>query len=588
MANAIQHPEVVVGRSERTRSTAQSALALRPRADQVVFAVMLVVVALLVIPPLVMLVRTSLVVGETLGHQGTVSVRAYADILTARDFWQSVANTLAFAVGATVVGVGIGGILAWCTERTNAPFKRLVYTAGFVSFAVPGILRAIGWIFLIGPRTGLLNAAFRWLFHTNGTLFDAFTLPSMIVVEGLFWVPVVFLMLAATFHALDPSFEEAAAMSGASAVTTVVRVTLRLAWPGILSAALLTFIRSIQAFEVPLLLGVPGKVYTLPIQAFLAVQASLIPDYAPPSAYGVLLLGFLMLCIVLYSRWTGGANRYTTVTGKGYRPRVTDLGRGRTLAGAFILLIVVLQFLPVIYLAVASFLPSLDASAFAIGSLTLANYSAVFNSPDTARSVVDSLEIALVAATVVALLAGVAAWVLVRARVRGVALLDQLISLPLVFPGVIMGVAILVVYLRSPVHVYGTIWILVIAYVTSFLPFGIRYTHPAMLQLHPELEESAYLSGAGWIGMFRRVLAPLLLPALFAAWVFVFLISLRELSVAALLYTAHSPVIATTVLDLWQNGNVNQVSAFGALVAVLSIAVASVAYRVSGRWGIRM
>jgi iron(III) transport system permease protein len=147
--------------------------------------------------------------------------------------------------------------------------------------------------------------------------------------------------------------------------------------------------------------------------------------------------------------------------------------------------------------------------------------------------------------------------------------------------------AVLILYVRSPVPVYGTIWILVIAYVTGFLPYGLRYAHPGLLQIAPELEESGQMSGARWAHVFRKIVIPLMMPALFAAWVFVFLISLRELSAAALLYTAQTPVIATKMLDLWQNGNVNQVSAFGSIVSVLSITLALVAYRVVRRQGVR-
>jgi iron(III) transport system permease protein len=176
---------------------------------------------------------------------------------------------------------------------------------------------------------------------------------------------------------------------------------------------------------------------------------------------------------------------------------------------------------------------------------------------------------------------------MVRARVRGTGLLDQLASLPLVLPGVVLGVAILVLYLRSPIPVYGTIWILVIAYVTSYLPYGLRYAHPGLLRIHPELEESAQLSGARWTTVFRTVVVPLMLPALFAGWIFVFLISIRELSVAALLYTPRSPVIATAMLDLWRNGNVNQATAFGTIIAIISITFAVITFRVSRRFGLQ-
>jgi iron(III) transport system permease protein len=377
---------------------------------------------------------------------------------------------------------------------------------------------------------------------------------------------------------MDPSLEEAAIMSGSSLMQTLRRVTLRLVLPALLSAMLLMFIRSIQAFEVPLVLGVPSKIYVMTTEVYISMQSRVIPEYSTPSAYGVLLFAFLLACIWIYARVTSGASRFVTVTGKGFRPRQMELGRGRWLAGLFILLVVTVQFLPVIELVAASFLRSL-------GSMQLTTL--VMSSPAIIQSLLNSFLIAAVSASVVVLLAAVVAWCMIRGRVPGRGLLDQLASLPLVFSGVVLGLAVLILYVRSPIPVYGTVWILVIAYVTAFLPYGLRYAHPGLLQIAPELEESGQMSGGQWLQVFRKIVIPLLIPALFAAWVFVFLISLRELSAAALLYTAQSPVIATKMLDLWQNGNVNQVSAFGAIVSVISITMAIAAYQVVRRQGLR-
>ncbi|HZC30493.1 MAG TPA: ABC transporter permease subunit, partial [Gaiellaceae bacterium] len=239
-------------------------------------------------------------------------------------------------------------------------------------------------------------------------------------------------------------------------------------------------------------------------------------------------------------------------------------------------------------LLAASFLPTFGLSGPLWEHLTLDNYRSVLGSPQIAESIVNSFEIGTASATVVMVIAAVVAWLLVRSRIRGVGVLDQLASLPLVLPGVVLGIAVLVLYIRSPIPFYGTIWILVIAFVIAYLPFGLRYAHPGVLGIHPELEESAQLSGAPWPVMFRRVVVPLVLPALFAGWVFVFLLSVRELSAAALLYTQTSPVIATTMLDLWGNGNINEVTAFGTIVATLSIAVALITYRISRRFGLRV
>ncbi len=539
------------------------------------------------VPPVVALVRSSLLVGERPGREGTLSLEAYARILSSPDLADLVGTTLAFAVGSTIVGLILGGTLAWCVERTNAPFKQLAYPAIFVSFAVPGILRAIGWVFLLGPRTGTINELYRALTGSDGVLLDVFSLPAMILIEGIFWIPLVFLMMSASFRSMDPSLEEASFISGASTLQTIRRVTAALALPSVLSVVILTFIRSVQAFEVPLILGVPAKAYTVTTEVYLSVNAGIVPEYSFASAYGILLIAFLVLGIALYQRATRFTSRFATITGKGFRPRVLELERGRWVASAIILAIVVLQFLPIADIVYASFLPTFGLAGPVWEQLTLANYRTVLGNEQLIASLQNSFLIGVMSATVVMAIGAVVAWVLARGRVRAASLLDQLASLPLVLPGVVLGVAVLVLYLRSPIPVYGTIWIFVLAYATTYLPYGLRYAHPGMLRIHPELEESAQLSGASWLGVFRRIVVPLLLPALFAGWIFVFLISVRELSVAALLYTPKSPVIATAMLDLWRNGNLNQVTAFGTIVAAFSITFAVLTYRASRRFGLQ-
>jgi len=261
---------------------------------------------------MVALVRASVLVGERPGREGVLSLGAYADILRSPDLASLIGTTVAFAAGSTVLGLIFGGTLAWCVERTNAPLKHLVYPMIFVSFAVPGILRAIGWIFLLGPRTGTVNEVYRAITGSDAVLLDAYSLPAMILVEGLFWIPLVFLMMSASFRSMDPSLEEASLASGASAWQTVRRVTVAIALPSVFSVVMLTFIRSVQAFEVPLIFGVPGKTYTLTTEVYLSVNAGILPEYSFASAYGVLLVAFLAICIFFYGRLTRRASSFAT------------------------------------------------------------------------------------------------------------------------------------------------------------------------------------------------------------------------------------------------------------------------------------
>ncbi len=555
--------------------------------ERLLLVLMVVLFGYLVLPPLFFVGWSSLSPGSGLTRAGGISVRVYQAIFTSPSLPRLIWDTLVFALGSTVVGTCLGGVMAWLVERTNVPGRQGAYAAVFLGFAVPAMIRVIGWILLLGPQNGVLNQLSQLLFGPHGPMANVETMPGMIFVEGSFWAPVAFLLMVGPFRGMDASLEEAAEMAGASPWRTYRSVTLRVLFPSILSILILTFIRTVQAFEVPLFLGVPAGIHVLTASIYTDIQESYIPDYAQASAYGMLLLAFLSLVLWLYASVTRHASRFHTITGKAFRSRRIDLGSWRWAAAAFIWLMVVIEGLPGAYMVLASFLRSLGTGRVPLWqNVTDANYRQLSAFPGVAFSMYNSLIIALVSASVAVVLAVIASWLVARAQVRGRRVIDFLISLPLVFPGVVMSLAMLIMYLRIPLHIYGTIWVFVLAYVATFTPYAMRYTHPALLQIHRELEEVAFVSGAGLLQTFRRILAPLLKPAMLGAWMFIFLISLRELAVASLLYTAHSQVIATQLLDMWTNGNLNVLSAFGTLVSILGAVVAGVVFRLSRSFGV--
>ena len=541
----------------------------------------------LVLPPLFFMGWSSLSPGTVLTGAGGLSLRVYAAIFTSPTLPRLVWDTLTFALGSTVVGTGLGAVMAWLVERTNVPGRQVAYAAVFLGVAVPAIIRVIGWILLLGPQHGVLNELSVLLFGPHGPTANVETMPGMILIEGSFWAPVAFLLMVGPFRGMDAHLEEAAEIAGASPWRTYRSVTLRVLFPSILSILILTFIRTVQAFEVPLFLGVPGGAHVMTASIFTDIQGSYLPEYGQASAYGMLLLAFLSVVLWFYASVTRHASRFQTVTGKAFRPRRINLGSWRWVAAAFLWLMVVIEGLPGAFMVLASFLRSLGIGTVPWWrNLTDANYRQLTAFPGVASSVVNSLVIALISATAAVGLAVIGSWLVARGQARGRRTVDLLISLPLVFPGVVMSLAMLIMYLRVPLHIYGTIWVFVLAYVATFTPYAMRYVHPALLQIHRELEEVAFVSGAGWLQTFRRILAPLLTPAMAGAWAFIFLISLRELAVASLLYTAHSQVIATQLLDMWTNGNLNVLSAFGTLVSIVGAVVAGVVYRFSRSFGV--
>lgn len=555
---------------------------------RLLFFLILIVLAYLVLPPLFFTIQSSLYVAK--GFEApSLSLKNYEDLFSTPGTASLLLNSLWFAVGSSAVGLFIGTLLAWIVERTNTPFKNLAYLSAFTSFAIPVIIKVIGWILLLGPENGLINVWMRDLFGLKSSPFNVFTMTGMIFVEGVLWSPVVFLFMAAPFRSMDPSLEESAYMSGVGAGKSFYHITFKLALPSVLSVLLLTFVRAVEAFEIPALIGIPGGVMVLTTEIYLKLKTGLLPQYGPASAYGVVLILFVSAGLYLYSTATRQAQKFYTITGRGFRPRLIDLGKWRYLTTALVFVLPAFLFLPVLVLLWSSFLPYyMKPSSEALSAITFANYLSAFQSTNVLGSLKNSLFVSVFSATTTILLTAVAAWIVIRTDIRGRWLLEHLTSFTLAFPGVVLGVALLLTYLKLPVPLYGTIWILVVAYITRYSPHGIRYCSPGLLQINKELEESAQMSGAPWGTVFTKIVVPLMMPSLFAGWIYIFLLSIRELTVALLLYSPGSQVISVTIFEMWDFGKTGELAAFSVSISLLLIAMAVIFHRLSRRYGLQI
>jgi iron(III) transport system permease protein len=375
-------------------------------------------------------------------------------------------------------------------------------------------------------------------------------------------------------------------MSGASTWVTIRRITLPLSMPAILALSMLVFIRTVEAFEVPALVGLPGRLHVLTTDIYEMMHRTMPPDIGSASSLSLILLFIVGVLLYWYGRLTRNAEKYATVTGKSFRPTQIDLGRWRPLAGFalafyFFLLIV----LPAFILIWASLLPFYQTfRPQAFGLLTLDNYRAVFNSPRYVSLVINTLLIAFVSASCVMLITAVSAWLAVR-KAPGSRVLDNLGTAPLVFPGIVLGVGVMQFFLAVPIGVYGTIWIIVWALVINYLPYGMRYSYAGMIQLHRELEEAAAASGATPMVGFRRIVFPLLAPSLIAGWLFIFLLATRVLSLPVLLSGPSSQTMAVAMFDLWGNGQGPELAALGLLWSLAMTCIAIVFYLTAKRGG---
>ena len=552
-----------------------------------IIALVTAAVAWLALVPLAFLLWQSVLTPQTATAPAQLTLEnfrtAYFSADTARLFF----NSLQFASGAALLSLAIGTGLAWMNERTNTPFKSLFFALAIIPLVIPGILFTVSWIMLASPKIGLINLALQNLLGTDAVLVNIYTMAGMVWVDGLHYSPMAFLLMTAAFRSMDPSLEEQAAMSGASLFQTVRRITLGLAWPAALASLLILFVRALESFEVPALLGLPVGIHVYTSSIYQAIH-EYPSQIGLAAAYAVTLLIITSLGVYAQSRLSASGTRYSTVTGKGFRPRTIDLGGWRYLTAAiFILYFVIIVLLPFLVLLWSSSQKFYSAPSWAaLRRVSLDSYRAVLDYPQFADTVWNSLVLALGSAGAVMLLSAVISWIVVRGKMRGRWLLDNLASLPLVFPGLVLGLAIMVCYLTIDIGIYGTLWIIFIAYVTRFLPYGMRYNSTSMLQIHKELEESAAMSGASWGMTFRRIVLPLLQPGLLAGFLYVTIVSIRELSSSILLYSPGTEVVSIMIWELWQNGQYVELSALGVMMILALFCLVMLAQLVSRRFGI--
>ncbi|MBM2804119.1 MAG: sugB 2 [Deltaproteobacteria bacterium] len=531
-----------------------------------VVGLVLVVTIYLVVIPLVFLLWTSFRSGP-IGMPAELTLANYARAYANPGTYEILHNTLIFALGSAAIALLLGIIFAWLVERTNLPGKSLLYPLFLVPIAIPGVLFSIAWVLLLSPGAGIINLALKHAFQLDQAPLNIYNLPGMIFLEGLHLTPITFLMMAGSFRRMDPALEEASDALGAGFLTTLNRITLRVLRPSILGALIYVVISAMESFEIPGVIGMRAGIQVLAFKIYLAKQESP-PDYGMLSTLAILLLAISALLIFAYSKFSRDAERYATITGKAYRPKTIDLGRWKFSALAFVasyFLVTIL--LPLLVLLWASLLPVYQApSLAALSRVSLDNYRTVFEISKVGLALKNTLYMVLLAPTITMLICSVLSWVIVKSRGRGRKVLDLVTFIPHAIPGIVTGVALMWVYIFLPVPIYGTIWILLIAYITSRIAFGTRVMNAAMTQLHKELEEASYVSGGSWFKTFRKITLPLLLPALVNGWIFSAIVVTKAMGSVIMIYSHDSIVLSVLVWELWSNGDVAATAALGVML----------------------
>lgn len=537
-------------------------------------------VAYLALVPLGFLLWTTFYEGADL------TLSNFRKAYSAFGLWSMGYNSLRFATGATLLSITVGTMIAYLTVRTDVPFRSFVFVAALVPLIIPGVLHTIAWIFLASPEIGWLNHLAEPLLGPS--FFNIFSMGGMVLVEGLNQSPLVFLLMFGAFRSMDPSLEESAIMSGARLPAVFRRVTLPLLKPALYASILIMMVLGLEAFEAPTLLGAPSGIWVFTSRIYRVLSEFPIP-YGEAGAYSISLLTITALGIFWQSRLTRRSKAFQTVTGKGFRPRPMPLGRLRWVAAMFVLLyLMVAVVLPVTVLLYMSFqgfysTPTLDS----LSRMTLDNYRFTFSNAKVLNAAWNSTVLSIGSASVVMFIMAVASWMVVRTRLPGRWVLDNLAFLPITVPGLVMGVAVLIVYLRIPLPIYGSLWILFVAYCTRYMPYGMRYAMSSMHQISSELEESAHTCGASWWQAIRRVVLPLMVPGLLAGWIYILMAAVRELSSSILLYSPGNETLGIYLWEQWEDGRVTELAAAGVVLMVMLALLVFIAQRLGARIGVQ-
>jgi iron(III) transport system permease protein len=568
-----------------------------PITGRLVATVVVVAVLLfLVIGPLLMLVLSTFRASNgTLPFSpgATWTFDNYTAVFLDPATYRLLFTTLVFCLGSLALSFSVSVMLAWLTERTNMPFRNVVFVLIVASIGIPNVILGIAWDMVLNPVNGLINVFLRDILGLGGRgPVSIFSLPGLIFVQGISLVPITFLLLSAAFRAIDVSLEDAGAVSGGSFWSVARRITLPLLAPALLSAFVYQFVSVIESFDIPLIIGLRGGIPVLSTQIYVSVKPpGGLPDYGLASTYSLFLLALALGPLLFYNRIIGRSERYATITGRGYQPRRVDLGRWKVPALVFGIGFITVGFIiPALVLLWASTQPFYAIpSAEAIGRITFQAYFDLFANPTFHKALLNTIILGLSVGGLTLIIGTLVAWILVRTRSRARVLLDLLSFLPHAMPGVIIGLSVLLIYLLIdpflPIPIYATLWIIVIALTTQYISLSTRLMSAAIAQVKLELEEAADASGASWLAAMRRIVLPLIRPAFVNGFLLVFLQAIKNLTLALILISPTGIVVSTLIYQFWDRANTAATGALGVVILTITIVLSVALRRANNRGG---
>ncbi|HTR86119.1 MAG TPA: iron ABC transporter permease [Reyranella sp.] len=537
----------------------------------VISAAVVVVVAFLVLLPLVFLVEESLNTGDPMAFPPQQFGIANYIAMFDEDI-NVLVNTVVIALMATAMAIVIGFSLAWILTRTNVRGRELLERLMELPYYMTPLVGALAWSVIAGPKSGFVNQ----LWHAwggKGDIVDVYSYFGIAWIMALFEGTVAFVMISASMKSMDPALEESARVMGASKLRTMLTVTLPLVMPGVLGATLFVFAEMLGSFAAALVIGIPARIYVI-TTAIWDSTLSYPPDYGRASAMGLSLF-VVMFGMLSFYRWRINKGSYATITGKAFRPRPMDMGRlAWLLVGVCLLYIAVAVVLPLGALIFTS-LQKFATVILSQSAFTLDNYRTALGLGPIRLALRNSLMLGFGVATVGVILMALLVWIIYRSRIRGAGAIEYLVMFPQAVPRLVFGLALLWAWLNIPIPIYGTLWLLALAYLTVMLPLGVRTLAGVVLQIDKSLEECARVCGAGWLYQMTTVTLPLLRPGILAAWLLIFMACVRELGTSVFLMGPNAKVIAPSIVAAFASSG-TELTAAMALIQTGTVVLALV------------
>ena len=562
------------GHWQRARTVAVGCVRrlLREKGKTLLFGLCLGVFALFLIHPF----GTMLLHGVQDPQTGNLTLDTYGRMLSDPRFYQALTNTIIIASGTFTVSVFLAVPMAWAVSRTDMPLRGFVRVMAVLTFATPSFLGAIAWVVLLGPRGGDLNLFIQSVLGLDKTPFNIFSVAGIIFVFSLYVYPYIFFAACTALDKMDSALEEAAGMLGANTARTTLTVTLPLILPAVLAGGALAVFESVVNFGVPAIVGLPRHIETLTTRIYVLFQFP--PDYEMAAATGVPIV-IIVVILVAVQRLAVGRRAFVTVTGISTPRSRIQLGRSRYVFTGFSLMVISASiFVPFVALLITA-LKRTFGNPLGFDNLSLHHLTSVLSSSVAQRAIGNSVILAAGAALVCMIFAVVLAWLVERTKLPGRGAISFLVMACFSFPGIALAVALIYAFSSAPLALYGSLWILLLAYSIRGLPIVFNYARIGLRQVHIELSDAAETLGARWTRAFWDITVPLIRGGIFAGGILVFVVMLREFGSSVLLTSGGSEVVAVIIYEFAEEGDNGRMASLALIVFVVNLAFVTLAHR---------